>query len=168
MDLTSILRGDFSSWHGLPAGVRLDDALRALQPVETVAPPYVAGRIARARVTSVRRLRPPSRIDVWCAWDRDEVTTLESSEPPENTNLVKTLDALGNAEMIARDRKLIEAGRIAEHVYAWRGLTLDVVEPFDDRAPFLTGFSLYAPADAGTYLAEIGSGPTPMPEPIGG
>ena len=168
MDLTSILRGDFPSWHGLPSGVRPDDVLRALQPLEGIEPAYVAGRIVRERVTEVRRAEPPSRVRIWCAWEGDAVTAIECDGAPQPANLAAMLDALGAAEMITRDRKLVEGGQIAEHVYASRGLTLDVTEPFDGRAPFLSGFTLYLPADAGKYLAEIGSGPTPMPEPIGG
>lgn len=168
MDLTCILHGDFPSWQGLPPGVRLDDVLHALQPVEKVEPPYVAGRIRRERVTEARRAEPPSRVRIWCAWEGDAVTAIECEGALQEVNLAAILQALGAAEVIARDRRIVAGARFTEHVYASRGLTLEVTEPFDGRAPFLNGFTLYVPADAGTYLAEIGSGPTPAPEPIGG
>lgn len=161
----NVLRGDFEGWHGLPEGTDLDSILAALRPLDSVAPPVERVRgVRRFLVVDVTRTLAPRNVEIWCDIDGRTVLAVDIDHP--GIDPAQLAMQLGPPELTLPDRRFASGGLAIEHVYASRGVTASVVEPFDPGAPRRVDFlQLYAAMSTAGYLTEVGVAEHARPHP---
>jgi len=161
--MENVLRGDFTGWHGLPPGTTLDAVLAALAPARKSGPPRERVRGPRRHlVVAVERDAPPAEIEIWCGIDGRTVESIELE--PAGIDGDAVLAQLGEPELRLPDERFAEGGMATEHVYASRGVTASIVQPFDAAQPRRVGYlQLYGATGLSEYLTEIGVAAHPRP-----
>ncbi|MFI5385013.1 MAG: hypothetical protein ACHQ50_02735 [Fimbriimonadales bacterium] len=166
--IEEVVTGDVTGWRGLPAQIGLRSVVVALSPVEDLREPREATRTyRRCWHSDIRRASPPSPVEVWEEWDHSTVFLIEWDDPPV-ANLDGTLRELGFPELILKDRRVAIGMTVEEHVYAERGLTLSIGDPYpgsEEKRRRCTHLQLYQNISLQRFLTEIGTGPDISPHP---
>jgi hypothetical protein len=159
--IENALRGDFHDWHGLPDGTDLETVLAALRPFDSAAAPVE--RIRGPRRSLVVAVEP-GPIEIWCELDGITVRSIELEAPGIAADALER--QLDPPELTLPDRRFAAHGVATEHVFASRGVTASIVQPFDPSAPRRVGYlQLYAAMSATEYLTEIGVAAHARPHP---
>ena len=166
MELEKLLHGSYVDWQGLDAGLSLDHLEKELQPVTAKRGPEEQQRTdQRFRVTHYSRLISPHEVDAWCAVGQEVVNILEYAEPPV-TDLEGTLAQYGPPERMLADQRFAIGMRVWDYVYASRGITFSIGEPYAPAPPsprIAVFIQLYAATSLQSYVTEVGSGVTTEP-----
>ena len=171
MSLQSVLQGDLTGWRGLPDDLTRATLAEALAPVTRVGPSEERVRTyQRWTATPVERAVPPEQVEAWAVFGQAAVSLLEWDDPPV-TDLPATLESLGSPDLLLQDRRFVAGGRVAEYVYARRGLALAVATPFPGAAttaPWAVHLQVFPATTTQFYLTDIGPGPDPRPQTLPG
>ena len=166
--LRDAIRGRFTGWRGLTGAETVETVLHAAGPGARAAVPEEAERV-RKRFTRTAIEREPGhgRVDVWTLYGQDHVTLVEYAEPGI-ADLTATLRGLGAPIYVAQsETRSAEGGVVFDHVFADRGLTLSIAEPYAGSSHPRTAVwaQLYRAASAEYYRRYIGPGPELRPYP---
>ncbi len=169
--LREAIAGRFARWRGLTGAETVDTVLQAAGPGASAASPVEAERIGkRFTLAAVERGEAPQRVEAWTLYGQDHVTLVEFADPVI-AGLAETLRTLGAPVYVAQsETRFAEGGVVFDHVFAGRGLTLSIAEPYvgssyPRRAVWA---QLYRAASAEYYRRYIGPGPELRPYPRSG
>jgi hypothetical protein len=159
MSLKDALRGELDSWQGLPVTETVESLTAQLQPVDRVLEPYERQRAGQRLMCTVF-VRPvaPSRVDAWVVYGAKHIALVECDDPLVPA-LEDTLRRYGTSDMILSDQRFVADAIVREHIYARRGITFSVAEPFaatnrvERRVVHL---QLFPATTLERYLTEIG------------
>jgi hypothetical protein len=172
--LFDAIHGDLAGWHGLEPSQTVADISFGLGGVTLIrdAAPAIRGS-SRYLVSVLERAEPPREVEAWVAVGSDRVAFVEV-DVPDLADLEGTLERLGRPDLVLSDRRFEADATVRDHVYARRGLTVSVAEPFtpSPTAPRrAVRLGMFAPTSPETYLTEIDRGselsPATHPQPEG-
>ncbi len=159
MSLKDALSGELNSWQGLPATETVESLMAQLQPVERVAEPQVRVRTyQRFMGTVFERSVAPTRVEAWVVYGAEQVALIEYDDPPVFA-LEETLRGYGEPDMVLSDQHFVADAMVHELIYAQRGITFSVAEPFEplDKAERrLVHLQLFPATTLARYLTDIG------------
>ena len=159
MTLKDALHGELSSWEGLPETETIESLAEQFQPVERIGMPQESQRTYRQFTSTIfERSVAPTRVEAWVVYGEEHVALVEYEDPPV-LKLEETLREYGEPDLIRSDERFEADATVREHIYARRGITLSVAEPFEaygggERR--LVHVQLFPATTLETYLADIG------------
>jgi len=167
--LERVFAGYLQEWNGFSGTETIEFVLKALKPLGPSSPPVEKERLHyRFSQFVFERATPPSPVDVWILTGQPHVTLVEYDNP-SIVALEETLTVAGAPDLVLENRRSAEGALVKEYVYANRGLTLSVAEPYawsPIRSRRATHVQLYRASSAGYYLRYIGSGHETQPFPL--
>jgi hypothetical protein len=159
MSLKDVLRGELGAWRGLPATETIESLTAQLQPLERVVQPEVRPRTYRRFLCSVfERPIAPSPIEAWVVYGERRVALVEYDDPPALA-LDDTLREYGAPDIIVSDVRFAADAMVREHIYARRGITFSVADPFEATTKLerrLVHLQLFPATTLESYLTDIG------------
>lgn len=153
--LADAVAGRLVGWKGLSG--KLDEpALRAELAADFSRDPVPRPRAARGfLVLHGERATPAEQVDVWFPMNTEEAATVEF-RPPAGIDDGALLADLGEPELVL-DANHFEAGAVVQdQVYASRGITVAVAEPFEPGPRRVIYVQLYSPTTPQAYVTEVG------------
>jgi hypothetical protein len=166
--LKEVLAGRLLGWQGLSGSETLATLTEALQPLQQVKDPVPGERLShRFQLTVFERPAPPQHVESWVLYGQEHVTLIEYDDPPAQ-DLVGALEAFEPPELTLENKRTAAGAAVREYVYAHRGLTLSVAEPYawsGQRGLTAVHLQLYRAGSAEYYLSYIGTGPEIRPVP---
>jgi hypothetical protein len=160
MSVRNVLNGDLNTWHGLPATETIASLTDELQPAARVLGPEERRRGDQRFVCTVfERPIAPTRVEAWVVVGEANVALLECDDPPA-TALDDTLRQYGPPDIVLSDRRFVPDAMVRELVYARRGVTFSVAEPFENAsapARRLVHLQLFSATTLEHYLTDIGA-----------
>jgi hypothetical protein len=165
-DLQAVVVGRLAGWRGLIGVETVKTASEALQPLKQTYPAVEDERMTkRFRRFVFERLALPLRVEAWVLWLQEHLTLVEYDDPVVQ-DLEETLRLLGAPELVLENRRTAEGASVKELVYAGRGLTLSVAEPYGGSkttSRHLAHVQLYRASSVAYYWRYIGPGPQLRP-----
>ncbi len=156
-----VLAGEFLEWKGLSGIETVETLSKAMQPLTKVHAPAVKERMNhRFSVFAFDRGAQPSPVELWVLDGQNFVSLVEYDDPPA-IELERTLAAAGPPDLVLENRRYAPDASVKEYIYASRGLTLSVAEPYAGaalRRRRLTHAQLYRASSTGYYWRYIGPG----------
>lgn len=168
--LERALAGDLLAWRGLSGVETVEGVAAIMKPLTGRYASADKERMShRFSVFTFDRAAPPSPVELWVLTGQNFVTLVEYDDPPAIA-LEQTLAAAGPPELVLENRRFAQGASVKEYVYARRGLTLSVAEPYEGsvlQSRRLTHAQLYRASSAIYYWRYIGPGPElhPFPSP---
>jgi hypothetical protein len=165
MTLNEVLDGELEGWRGLP---RRDVAelSQSVGPVRGVRAPAEAVRASRRfQVSVIERTETPHEVEAWVEVGARHVAFVEYDDPGV-VSLERTLESLGAPDLTLADRRFVDDATVRDYVFARRGITVSIAEPFDGvRRPRQAIHVLLFPATTPeTYLTDIDRGTESSPK----
>jgi hypothetical protein len=166
--LVDAIAGMLMSWHGLAGTETVEAVLEALGPFSKVYEAVDSERQQqRFRLIVVEREVPPHRIELWTLHGERTITLLEYDDPLLQ-DVEAVLKVYGDPDILLEDKRTAQGAVVREYVYASRGLTLSVAEPYPgskQKSREVVHVQLYRSGSANYYWRYIGPGfelrPTP-------
>jgi hypothetical protein len=167
MSLSEALRGNLHSWQGLSGAETLEHVSALLEPIRHTSPAAERMRTyQRFWVTVFERAMVPYLVEVWSVVGSIHVALIEY-ENPLMVELERTLQHYGPPDLILTDRRFSKDGLVREHVYARRGVTFSVLEPFATPTQAerrVVHLQLYPATSPEFYITDIGAGEALSPQ----
>jgi hypothetical protein len=155
--LGEALAGRLVGWRGLGA---LDEAALRAELGELERDPVVRPRGARG----FQVLRA-GEVEAWFPGGSETAATVEFA-PAADLDGEELLADLGEPELVLDSNHFAVGAVVSDYVYAARGITVSVAQPFEDGARSVVYVQLYAPTTTQAYVTEIGqSGEQIQPYP---
>ena len=163
--LSAALGGDFSGWPGLPETLTPAAAMNALSPLATAAPAVPLQRMHRQMwMLTLERTAASERSELWLSHDQQRVLCIEIYEP-RRWDVVSALAALGEPDLVWRNRCFAPGAAVDEHVFARRGVVLAVARPVDaPESPRVFHAQLFAAMPLEDFISDIGPGLVGLPQ----
>lgn len=173
--LEKAFAGDLLGWRGLSGAETVETVSKAMGPITRGVAPIEKERMShRFSVFAFDRGASPSPVELWVLVGQDSVSLVEYDDPPD-VGLEQILAAAGPPELVLQNRRSAEGASVKEYVYASRGLTLSVAEPYswsEHYSRYLTHVQLYRASSTDYYWRYIGPGaelhPFPASPAVGG
>ncbi len=166
MDLKAVLDGDLDSWEGLTGAETLDCLRREFAPLRHEYHAIERTRTyQRYKVTVFERFVAPYLIKTWFALGSSKASLIEYDNPPIQ-NMEYMMEACGEPELILSDKRYAAGAIVREYIYARRGLTLSIAEPFASSVNMdrrIIHLQLFPPSTLESYMIEIGIDSHPFP-----
>ncbi len=166
MGLKDVLGGDLDSWEGLTGSETLNSLRRELAPLKHVYHAMERTRTyQRYKVTVFERFVSPHLVKAWFALGSSKASLIEYDDPPIQ-NVEYMMEACGEPELILSDKRYAPGAIVREYVYARRGLTLSVAEPFASSVNMdrrIIHLQLFPPSTLESYMTDIGLDSHPFP-----
>ena len=143
--LSQALAGDVAAWRGEQIALDALDARWAEDPV-----PQPRG-VRAFRVLHGTRDAPPLAVDAWIPMGSEEVASIDFA-PAAPVDLA----GLGEPERVLDSNHFEVGAVVSDRLFADRGVTLSVAEPFDGGEPSVVRVQLYAATTPQEYVTEIG------------
>jgi hypothetical protein len=166
MTLRDLFNGAYDNWQGLTPDLAVRRLEQDLQPISAARGPEEQPR-ANQRFLVIHYSRPtsPKEIDVWSAIGQAFVRVVEYADPPM-ADLEGTLARYGAPDVLLADQRYAAGMRVWDHIYAARGITFAVGEPYPPAAPAprrAVFLQIYPAGSVQFYMTEIGSGAATRP-----
>ena len=159
MTLKDALNGELSSWKGLSGTETIESLTEQLQPVDRISAPEARQRTYRRFTCSIfERSVAPVRVEAWVVYGEDGVALIEYKDPPAFP-LEETLREFGEPDLIRSDDRFAADATVREYIYARRGVTFSVAEPFEASGRGerrVTHVQLFPATTLELYLSDIG------------
>lgn len=166
--LVDAIAGMLLSWHGLAGTESVEAVLEALGPLKKVHAAVDSERQQqRFRLIVVEREVPPHRIELWILHGERTITLVEYDDP-----LLQDVEALlkvyRDPDILLEDKRTARGAVVKEYVYASRGITLSVAEPYlgaEQKSREIVHVQLYRSGSVKFYWRYIGPGFELHPSP---
>ena len=111
------------------------------------------------------RPRAPTRVETWVLLGETTVALLECDGPPAPA-LDETLRQYGQPDIVLSDQRFVADAMVRELVYARRGVTFSVAEPFEPASgpTRLVHLQLFPATTLERYLTDIGASADARPQ----
>lgn len=165
MTLDDVLRGELEGWRGLPQR-DVAELSRSMGPVRGVREPAEAIRAShRFKVSVIERAEAPHDVEAWVEVGSRHVAFVEYDDPAD-ISLERTVEILGKPDLTLADRRFAEDATVRDYVFARRGITVSIAEPFSgvSRPPLAIHVLLFAATTPETYLTDIDRGTESSPK----
>ena len=168
MSIENVLRGDLENWYGLSGKETREILAGVLKPLQRVHEPVERTRTTqRFMVIVFERAIAPYLIEAWFLYGSQYLVLIEYDNPLV-LDLEGTLRGYGPPDMILENKRYAQGAMVKEYIYAHRGITLSIAEPFTASVEVqrsLVHVQLYPPMSVQRYIIEIGTGPELHPYP---
>jgi hypothetical protein len=165
-DLQVALAGRLADWRGLIGIETIKTVSDALQSLKEAHPMVESERMTkRFRRSVFECYTPPLHIEAWVLCNQEHLTLVEYDDPVLQ-DLEESLQILGTPELVLENKRTAESAYVKELVYAGRGITLSIAEPY--RWSKMTSrravhVQLYRGSSVDYYWRYIGPGPQLRP-----
>jgi hypothetical protein len=152
------VEGRWLDWSGLDPGLTDEDVVAAFD-VDASAVEYDTARVS-SRIRRRRTVRSSGEpVLEWWLGDEGSVLMAKIVDPACEPGLEQVLAGLGPPDREGAGRHLVSGGTTTEYVWPGRGLSLTVVESYEDPPawpPRLASSLLFGPTDLGGFIVELG------------
>lgn len=170
-DLQNAFAGRLTDWRGLIGTETIKTVSEALQSLKQARPAVESERMTKRFRRSVFDCNtPPVQVEAWVLCSQEHLTLVEYNDPVVQ-NLEESLQVLGTPELVLENKRTAEGASVKELVYASRGITLSVAEPYpwaNITSRQAVHVQLYRASSVHYYWRYIGPGPQLRPIQVKG
>jgi len=160
-DLGDAIAGILIGWQGVAGTETIESVLETLKPFKNVHEAVDSERQQqRFRFIVVEREVPPYRIELWILHGEKTITLIEYDDPSIQ-DVEAVLKGYGTPDLVLEDKRTARGAGVKEYVYAARGITLSVAEPYDgseQKSRQIIHVQLYRAGSVDYYWRYIGPG----------
>lgn len=166
--LANAIAGILIGWQGLTGTETFDIVSQAIGPFKKIHDPVDSERQQqRFRVTAIEREAPPYLIELWVLHGQKSITLIEYDTSSVH-DIETTLQSYGAPELVLDDKRTTAGAAVKEYVYASRGVTLSIAEPYswsETKERHVVHVQLYRAGSLDYYWRYIGPGFELRPSP---
>lgn len=161
MALVDAIAGMLIGWQGVAGTETVENVLEALRPFKKVHEAVDSERQQhRFRLIAVEREVPPYRIELWILHGEKTITLVEY-DAPSIQDVEAVLKGYGAPDLVLQDKRTARGAGVKEYVYAGRGITLSIAEPYaesEQKSRQVVHVQLYRAGSVNYYWGYIGPG----------
>jgi hypothetical protein len=168
MTLSDAIAGMLIDWQGITDTETIENVLKTLRPFKKVHEAIDSERQQhRFRLIAVEREVPPYRIELWILHGEKTITLVEY-DAPSIQDMEAVLKGYGAPDLVLQDKRTARGAGVKEYVYAGRGITLSIAEPYpwsEQKTREVVHVQLYRSGSVNYYWRYIGPGFELHPSP---